>query len=397
MLPVGTFGPQVLSPQRKRPLQVQPLRDEQHIVPQRRSSQKGEARKIPPIMDKPPATRSTDDHGPSSRVPLPKVNSSTSPLKIRKTRENKVMAPRLANTGKFTKTNTHKHVIDQNQTQRVSLKNDTGISTLLLVNNKVESASPIAKTLSSSKAILDFHSKEREDAPQPQQPSTSIVVASNPSQQIHIGPQRRDSIRKRVFTRMLGAIQDKNKGISSIDGVQVSNCSFKRSSNHTENSDGTTPLNPDFVPSPHEFIALNSTENGNDNLESLVTNGTTATPTSFQFPTNFPPSPLQPNLALPTHRSTPLHPKNPREPKAVLNVAVTASPEVESFDLSKAGNMWVAIQIRGEMFIPDGLTTVECDRSISLAVIIDNSYVGYRLGAKTNTNFFVENSHLRHA
>ncbi len=168
MLPTSTFGPQLSFPPQEKPFiasfnrdqianrtQVPLLRDEQHLVPQRRSSRKGGAYTIAPAVDKTPASKPPGDHGLSQRVPTPKVNSATAPLKVRKTRENKATSP--------------------------------------------------------------------------------------------------------------------------IDSIN------------------------------------------------------------------------------------PPYPKNPRTSKAVLSVTVTASPEVESFDLSKAGNIWAAIQIRGEMFIPEGAVTVDFD------------------------------------
>lgn len=374
MLPVATFGSRASSPPPKKPLKAPLLKNEQHAVPQRRSSRKGGARTTAPIPDKTPASKPPGDHEPFLRVSAPKTNSSTSPLKVRKTREKKVMSPRLGNTNKSAKTNTHKHVAGEIRPQRVSLNNDPGISILLPVNS-VGSAFPRDTSLTSNKPTLDFHSKDREEVVQPQQPSTSIRVASDSLQQSHADLQRKYSIRKRVFTRMLGAIQDMGKGTSFTSGVQDANPSFKRSSNDTENSEGTSPWNLDFISTSREPITTDPTEYDNDDRESLVPNSTTATPTSFQFPTNFPPSRLQPNLASPTDTIGPLCSKIPREPKAILSVAVTASPEVESFDISKAGSMWAAIQICGKMFVPEGLTTVECDKRIDLAVIIDNSYV----------------------
>ena len=397
MLPAGSFGLKASSPPPKRRLQAPRLRDEQHIVPQRRSSRKGGALKIAPTVDKPLTSKPPGDHGLSSPVPTPKVNSSTSPLKVRKTRENKVMPPQLASTCNPAKTNAHKHIADENQPRRVSLENDPGIS-ILLPANSAESTYPSAMYLTSNKPSLHFHSKEREEALQPQQPSTSSGVASNSLQQTHTDPQRKHSIRKRVFTKMLGAIQDKGKGTSSTSGVQHGNPSFKRPSNDTENCDSTSSWNSNFISTPRKSITIDPAEYDNDNWESLIPKDTTATlTTNFQFPTNFSPSLLQSNLASPTDSIRPLYPKNPHEPKAILSVAVTASPEVESFDISKAGSMWAAIQIRGEMFVPKGMTTVECDKSIDLAVIIDNSYVGCDLGAKASTDFFAENSLLRHA
>lgn len=367
-------------------IQTPSLRHEQHLVPQRRSSRKGGAHNVAPVVDNTTDSKSSRNHGRSQKASTPKAKYSTSPLKIRKTRENRVMPPRLVTTTKSVNTNPYKHIADDNQPRTVALEIDPRVSVLPPVDSTDKSFSNVM-SLTSSNPNQDFPSKEREKAAQLQQPSTSIDVVSNFLQQTRADPQLKHSIRKRVFARMLGAIQDKGKGMSSTSWVQGGNPSCKRSCNDTETSDSILSWKPDFISTPRESITIDSTEDDNDNWESLISNDTTAALKSYKLPTIFPPSFPQPNLALPTDRIRPLYSKSLREPKAVLSVTVTASPEVESFDLHKAGSIWAAIQIRGDMFIPEGMAAVECDRSIDLAVIVDNSYVGYGLGTKTSTDF----------
>jgi hypothetical protein len=311
-----------------------PIRDEQHIVPQRRSSRKCGAHEIAQVVDKTLISNLPGDHKRSSEV-----NSSTSPLRVRKIRENKVMPPPLAGTSKSPKVNAHKHIVDESQPRRESFEKNPGSSMLLLANN-AESTLPSATFLISSKPRLDFHLKECGEEPPPEPPSASTCTASNSLQQTRKGSQQKYSIRKRVFTRVLGSIQGKGKGTSSTTGVQGNDTSFKRSSNDMENSDSTLSSNLDLISTPRESTTTDTSEYDSDNWESVIPNSTTPSA------------------------------------KAVLGVTATTSPEVESFDLSGAGSIWAAIQIRGEMFMPEGLATVECDRSIDLAIVIDNSYVG---------------------
>jgi len=394
MLPAGVCLAQASSSPPRKLLSVLPngdqntirkqaplLKGEQYTVPQRRSSRNDGARDIVPVVDKAPSSNPLVDHGLSLRVSTPKANSSTSPLNVLKTREKKAMPP-LATTSMSTKTNTHNHIADENKPPRASLENDPGLS-MLPPTYSTESTYPDATSLVSSKPRPNFHSKELEETLQPEQPSTSIPVAPNSLQQTHTGPQRRHSIRKRVFTRMLGGIQDKGKRTSSTGVVQCSTTSVKGSSDDTENNGTTSSWNPGAISTPRESTTVDLTEYDDNYRQSLVPNNTTPSPAgSIQFPTKFPPSPPQSNLALTTDGINPLYPNNPREPKVVLGVTLTASPEVESLDLSRAESMWAAVQIRGEMFIPEGLATVGYNRSMDLVVVIDNSYVGHGPSSK---------------
>ncbi|OCL02892.1 hypothetical protein AOQ84DRAFT_392629 [Glonium stellatum] len=186
-------------------------------------------------------------------------------------------------------------------------------------------------------------------------------------------PKRHPSVKRRVFTRMLGGLQPRPKLTSPRRNGQSDGSLFRRLSGKSESN--RTMRSKSFRVTTPSSDTLSSSQTASEAPSSPFTSEI-----CLAAPRPLPASPTaEGSLLLKTNRTNPLKPsaaiaRTCPTPAPVLNLNLKFLPETEYLEATVEKSFWVAIEVEGSVSSTYSATfDVQSSFGLDVIVVIDNS------------------------